>query len=173
MCTDKDSYVWKTVDGKTWEALAVYESESIAIRQIRVAVDNDPDLVEIDLTIYPVDPPAEERAAAKILDRYGFKDDGSLAAIIGRETNIAEITEHVQALLAYIFSRRRAFAAALFPIVDGKEPRDLVLDGILLSAIEAMAKSTKQDYGNLLAILRKPVSAIVTPNNHPMEERPN
>jgi len=47
------------------------------------------------------------------------------------------------------------------------KPRDLVMDGLLLSVIEALQKVTREDYGNLVKILKQPVSeiAVVRPRN--------
>ena len=53
---------WADSNGKLWDGVD-YTSENIALKGIRVSVDTDPALVGVDLTVYPVEPAPEERAA--------------------------------------------------------------------------------------------------------------
>ena len=151
-----------------------YLSESDAIRSMRVKVDHEPELAGVDLTITAVDLPPEARAARRIVDHYrdGIAYEISkenlpiaeeiVADLIANETNISPLISAFSDLMAYIFGHRPAFARALFPVTAQGSPRDLVLDGLLYTAIEAMQKSTNQDFGNLIKILKEPVSQIMT-----------
>ncbi len=153
-----------------------YVTSSDAVKGLRVLVDGDPGYVGADLTIYPVEPPPEERAARRIVEELEIEDGyhtpnpydiEKVAEIIRQETAIVELCEHTQTLLAYLFTRRDAFAQALFPTVHGQRPRDMVMDGLLLSAIEAMGKATRQDYANLVKILKEPVSNLIVSSRMP------
>lgn len=150
-----------------------YLSEPDAIKALRVQVDHSPELVGVDLTITSVDPPPEQRAAEAVWSRYekyDFVDRPllrdreveALAEIIGRETGVPALIESFSNLMAYVFIHRPAFAKALFPVTAQGNPRDMVLDGLLWQAVEAMQKSTGQDFSNLLKPLKEPVSQIMT-----------
>lgn len=150
-----------------------YLSKYVAIKALRVAVETEVALAGSSLTFYGIEPPPEERAATQIAGIafdgrcYEHKDVEELSNIIRQETNITEILDATQGLLAYCFTRREKFAMALFPIQDGRKPRDMVFDGLLLSAIEAIGKATKQDFESLVKILKEPVSDLVIATNMP------
>ena len=156
-----------------------YLDISMAIKALRVRVETEPNMTGIDLMVLPVAPPPEERAARRIARLYTFAllkalplssedvaeiDPGGavdeVAEIIRNETGIDFLIEHTQTLLAFLFQRRLAYAKALFPTVQGQEPRDITLDGLLLQVIEAMQKATGQDYANLVKILKEPISTV-------------
>jgi hypothetical protein len=150
-----------------------YLSESDAVRALRVSIDHEPELVGVDLTIIAVDPPPEVRAAMVIVSRYssGYWDvspatitecvSEAISDIIAHETNIGPLTTAFSELMAYVFIHRAKFAQALYPVTAQGSPRDLVMDGLLFTAIEAMQKSTGQDFSNLLKPLKEPVSQVV------------
>jgi hypothetical protein len=129
--------------------------------------------VGVDLTITAVDPPPEARAASRIYRELWisgklpsdpsleFVDLEPLADIIANETNIGALTTAFSELMAYCMIHRARFAQALYPVTAQGAPRDLTMDGLLYSAIEAMQKSTGQDFSNLLKPLKEPVSQII------------
>ena len=137
-----------------------YLSTHDAVKGLRVLVETDPNYVGVDLTIMAVEPPPEERAAHRIDTDYDLLSAEAIARIIQEETNISEVVRTAEELLAYLFTRRAIFAKALFPVQGGMAPRDMVMDGLLLGCIEALSKTTKQEYGNLLKILKEPVSNL-------------
>jgi hypothetical protein len=130
-------------------------------------------MVGVDLTIYPVELPPEERAAERLAPiaydgrMYNDTDQAEITRIIREETNITEILDAAQSMVAYAFTRRDAYARALFPVQDGRMPRDLVFDGLLLTMVEALGKATKQDYQNIVRVLKEPVSSIQVARSMP------
>lgn len=160
-----------------------YLSEADAVKAMRVKVDHEPELVGVDLTILSVEDPPEVRAAQACIDKLNKADQcwgpddvflpdqdkwrDDLAAIIAAETNVSPLITSFSDLMAYVFRHRPAFAKALFPVTEQGSPRDMVLDGLLLIAIEAIKKSTKQDLGNLVAILKQPVKQIIGAKSMP------
>jgi hypothetical protein len=170
-------------NGRLWDGVD-YLSENVALKAIRVSCDTDPAMVGVDLTIYPVELPPDERAATRIVSETtgpipAMNDDPALAAVIANvsriireETNITEIVEAVNTLLAFIVTRRDAYARAMFPVHGGRAPRDLTLDGLLLAAIEALGKATKQDYANIITALKEPVSSLQIAHNMPIPKGP-
>jgi hypothetical protein len=171
---EKGDFRWiYSADGSEVSGV-VYLSESDAVRAMRVKIDHEPELVGVDLTISAVDPPPEARAATRIWrelwirgdlekdkSHFEFVDLEPLADIIANETNIGPLTTAFSELMAYIFLHRARFAQALYPVTAQGAPRDLTMDGLLYTAIEAMQKSTGQDFSNLLKPLKEPVSQIV------------
>jgi hypothetical protein len=164
-------YRWTNKDGKLFNGVD-YVSANIALRGIRVEIEKGVEWIGADLTIIPVEPPPSERAADRVVSYFeefsgSSIDRGRMQKVIEEETNIAEISDAAQTLLAYIFLHRDAFAMALFPVKDGRRPRDLTMDGLLLNTVEALGKATKQDYTNLLTVLKEPVSNIAVVSNLP------
>ena len=166
-------FVWVTEDGREFDGIH-YTLGNIALKAIRVCCDTDPAFVGCDLTLYPVEPPPSERAADRVVSYFEEfsgssidHDRGRMQKVIEEETNIAEISDAAQTLLAYIFLHRDAFAMALFPVKDGRRPRDLTMDGLLLNTVEALGKATKQDYTNLLTVLKEPVSDLIVAHHVP------
>lgn len=168
----KGDYRWADKGGNEFDGVA-YLSEEDAIRAIRCKVEGEPEYVGADLTIFPVDPPPHVRAAEKCFEQQSLsvtpfrpfiKQEviDMLAGIIEKETNIATLLDAYQTLLAHCFQRRRIYAKAQFPTVEGQEPRDLVFDGLLLTCIEETEKATRQNFDNLKKILMEPSSRIVT-----------
>lgn len=165
MQIERGVFRWVTISAADRSFGPDYLTETDAIRGIRAEVESNPDMVGVDLTVFPVAPPPEVRAAKAIRDARNdvnpLFDVDMVAEIIRKETGIDGLLEHYQAMLAFLFQRRRAYAAALFPKVDGMEPRDITLDGLLLNCIEATEKSVGQGMDNLKAILNQPVSRII------------
>lgn len=150
---------------KPWDGVD-YLDAGTALKAMRVYVGGDPIMVGYDLTIFDVAPPPEERAAKRIGQAFnaGMTFDeyrSRCVEIIGQETNISPAVQAFSELIAYLMIHRAAFARALFPVTPDGQPRDLVMDGLLYTAIEALAKSTGQDFSNLLKPLKEPVSKIV------------
>lgn len=158
-------YAWLDTSGREWEMGTVYDEEARAMKQLRVLVETDPGLVGVQLTIKPILPPAERRIAQKVITRYALppKALDDLQEIVARESNLSPLIDAAETLIAYCFRHRAIFAQAMFPVVDGRLPRDVTFDGVLLTIIEELEKSKGQEFGKLKAILSEPVSAIVTP----------
>ena len=159
-------FVWVTEAGREFDGVH-YTLKNIALKALRVAVETDPAFVGADLTIIPVEPPPSERAAKRLAETASEAQAADIARVIEDETNISAISDAVQTLMAYIFLHRDAFAMALFPVKDGRRPRDLVMDGLLLNTVEALGKATKQDYVNLLTVLKEPVSQLLVAHQVP------
>jgi len=169
----KGDYRWSGVD------TTAYLSEEDAIRGMRATVEGKPEFVGWDLTIMGIEPPAALRAAARLVDKTFHEGwwkavDKTLVEaqqVIEEETNSAALVDAVETLIAYIFLNRSKFAKALFPTTPAGEPRDLVCDGLLLTVIEALEKTTLQDHENLKKKLREPVSQILSARALPKETR--
>jgi hypothetical protein len=163
-----------TGTGKEFDGVS-YLEDGPAVRAMRVFVESDPSTVGIDLTIELVDPPPERRAAVVIakLDKAnnnaGWED--AIASIIEAETNVTPMASAFSDLMGYLFIHRAKFALALFPPTPAGQPRDLTMDGLLLNAIEQLAKATKQDFGNLVKILKRPVQQIAVARVVPKEQK--
>lgn len=163
-------------------------SEHDAIKGIRVEIETNPEFVGVDLTVTTAQPSAEMRAAESVVEYYETifatvadinarnpesrsEQVQSVMDCVTYETNLADLLEHFQVMLAYNFRNRRVYARALFPVRDGKEPRDLVGDGLLLNCIQAIEKSTGQKLDNLKAVLLEPVSNITVVGGSALPKR--
>jgi len=160
-----------TATGAEWDKIA-YLEEADAVKKMRLFVETDPTCVGVDMTLSGVEPTPEQRAADCIDKVFNAGLTGQeyrerCAEIIASETNLPALTTAFSELLAYVMIHRPAFARALFPVTPQGEPRDLVLDGLLYAAIEAMQKSTGQDFGNMLKRLKEPVSQIMVAKGMP------
>jgi hypothetical protein len=157
---------------KPWDGID-YLDRSMAIKALRVRVETDPAYVGADLTITSPDPTPAERAAAEIIKAIDANlpiadtPCRTMAEIIDRETNLPALLDSFQTLMAYVFTRRLPFAMALFPTTAAGKPRDLVMDGLLLNAIEAIEKSTGQTFDSLRKQLEEPVSNLIVAHSLP------
>jgi len=175
---DKGDYRWINAVGEEFDGVA-YLDEVTAMKALRLAVEVDharPEFIGADLTIDPVGPPPSRRAAEKMSavfhrdwDNDPEKAVEEATELIEQETRVSELLNAYQELLAYSFTRRPAFAKALFPKTPEGEPRDLVFDGLLLACIEATEKATLQDFDNLKKILKQPVSRIIGATSMPQK----
>lgn len=135
-----------------------YLSDTDAIKGLRVLVDGDPAYVGCELTIHPVSPPAEERAARRIYEWFDNAGDSApeifldaISEIIRNETAIDKLTETLNLLLAYEVTRLRA------PKPAGL---DLVHAGLLLDAVCALERSQAIDLTGIKSRLKQPVERI-------------
>jgi hypothetical protein len=174
----KGDFRWITESGKEFTGV-YYLDSGAAIRAMRAHVESDPDCVGVDLTIFDVEPPPEERAAwrlNRLIDNGPTvaEFESRAAEVIAQETNIGPMTTVFSDLMAFLMIHRRALyfglALEMLPpqqieqinrIMAGRAARSLALDGLLYQAITELGKSTKQDFANLLAPLKEPVSNIV------------
>ena len=166
-------YRWVYPNGQELDHID-YLTDADAIAALRVLVDGDPAYVGCDLTVNPVTPPPELRAARRVMRRVGAFEDETLEAIrnlIQEETGIGALLDASQALFAYIWKYRPLYARTLFPHVEGKPPRDLTLDGLLLTYLEAAEKSLGESLDNLKAVLREPVSEIIGARQLPQKQK--
>ena len=169
---EKGVFVWLGTDrasGQEFDGVHYLDHDS-AVRGLRVTIDGDPKWVGWDLTIYPIDPPAWERAATRVSADLWGEQQGAIsvdriAGIIQSETNLDQVLEHLSTLLAYLFKYRPIFGAAIAKL-HGIDPRpgviyrDTAMDGLLLEVIKALRVTTQQDYANLIGILEEPVGKI-------------
>lgn len=167
----RGNYQWFDKVGQVPWVETVYLTDSNAIRAIRVYVDGDPSMVGVDLTITAAAEPPDVRAANLICANDATSPD-VVADIIDSETNVNGLTRAFSELMAYCFTRRPAFAVGV-ALMTGQAPqpnaqhRDLAFDGLLLAAIEALAKATQEDYSNLTAKLKEPVSQLMVMKGSP------
>ncbi len=159
---------WITADGNPWDGVD-YVERNDAIRALRVTVENDPDYIRSDLTVLPVEPPPEERAAVRInklvssaiddfFEMSGEDNDidpsaaiAEIAEIIRQETGTAELIEHVNVLVAYCIQRIRS-------------PRPAGLDmaqaGLIINVLEVLEKVQREDYSNLKKSLTEGTTSV-------------
>lgn len=181
---EKGDHRWVYAESGAEVSGIAYLSESDAVRAMRISVDHEPELAGVDLTIIAIDPPPEARAARRIVQQYsdefetavGLTDSlrfiDEITELIASETNLPALTSAFSDLLAYVYLHRPAFAKALFPVTPQGAPRDLVMDGLLLTAVEAMQKTTGQDFSNLIKPLKEPVSTLMIAKGMPKQRGP-
>ncbi len=140
---------WVRQSGSLWDNVDYLEA-AMAIKGLRVLVEGDPAYVGCDLTITPVAPPPEERAAKRIWTEIGDWCGGravrpeseteAMAQIIREETGIDKLTEAINLLLAYEFPRR----------LQPKQPGlDMTWGGLVLSIIDALEVAQRTNLSNL------------------------
>lgn len=169
---------WQTESGDLWEPCQeTYVDWETAVKQIRVAVDTDPKLVGAKLWIKPMEPPAEVRAAVKIAERYSLGAKGprrdaaveDIAKVIRETTNIGDLVEHFNNLIAYCFKCRIQFAMGVCPPTPGMVPRDLTMDGLLLECVTALEVTMDQKLPGLINKLKEQPSLILQPGQGPIQ----
>lgn len=145
-------YRWiETLSGQRSDDID-YLSESDAIRGLRVWADTDPSAVGYDLTIIPVAPPPEERAAKRILrELQGEISVDEIAEIIRNETGLAAMIESSNLLLAYLIRN----------LHQPKPPGlDVTQAGLILEVIVALERAQATDLPNLKKRLTETPSEI-------------
>lgn len=170
---ERGVYRWRTDMGQGYRGLEVdYLSESDAVVAIRIMVDNSVDYVGCDLTINPVAPPAEERAAfrvlneiklARVLNEDAYSQD-EIASIIRNETAIDKLTASINILIAYEIQR----------LLQPKPPGlDMTHAGLLLDVVEALERSQSVDLSQVKAKLKQPVDTVKIYSSLPPEVKPS
>ena len=156
---ERGCFRWRTQAGEVHPGLeADFLDASDAVRAIRVLVDGDPRFVGSDLTVHPVAPPPEERAAKAIWKAGDDLSVDEIAEIIRKETAIDRLVENISLLVAYELPRLRMPKPAGLDLIQG---------GLLLNVIEAMERAQATDYSNLKSILKKPVEKVQLYSNLP------
>ena len=149
-------YRWISSPSGTWDGID-YLDESAAIKHLRVEVETGVEFVGCDLTIVPVDPSPDERAAQRIIQNYDEAlsvdpvEVEMVAQIIREETAIDSLLESVNLYVTYRFPRLRFPKAAGLDMVEG---------GLILSVIEALEVATKTDLGTLKKQLTEGIKEI-------------
>jgi len=150
-----------------------YLSAHDAVKGLRVLVEGDPAYVGCDLTITPVAPPPEERAAKRIWTEIGDWCGGravrpeseteAMAQIIREEAGIDKLTEAINLLLAYEFPRR----------LQPKQPGlDMTWGGLVLSIIDALEVAQQTDLSNLKKQLADGIKDIKIYSTLPPQKKP-
>ena len=114
-----------------------YPDEDAAIIGLRVTVESDPAFKGVDLTILPLEPLPEERAATTIFNRFLSTQPSveELETIIRQEIAIDQLREHGGTLLAYLLTHGWV--------------RDLALGGLMLNFLDALERSGGVKYDAL------------------------
>ncbi len=177
MRVEKHAFRWiDEVTGNPFDGVD-YVEETDAVKALRVLVETDPKWVGIDLTVFPVAPPPEERAARRIVEawrdsmikRFDLPVEqtcridmsgpiNETAEIIRNETAIDKLVESTNVLVAYLVQRIR-------------QPRppglDMAQAGLLLDVLTALEKAQNVDLSNIRKVLTQDVTAIKTYSSMP------
>lgn len=156
-------------DGKPFNGVD-YLTEHDAIKGLRVEIESGPEWVGCDLTIIPVEPPPEMRAADLILDGIeeafsvkpiaGTRDESrdAIVEIIRQETAIDKLLDSINLYLTYRVPRLR------FPKRPGL---DMTEGGLILGVLEAIEQAQKVDLSNLKKQMSDGINKVQVYSNMP------